>query len=103
MPDLNLITSLPEVQSGVLGDVDGNLLQAVDEADGETVAAVMGFVAASMLGAGETLGLGRLHRVSIGGPTKASVLVVEGAAVISASVAPPSALAAVEKFLDSTK
>jgi predicted regulator of Ras-like GTPase activity (Roadblock/LC7/MglB family) len=102
MADLALVTSLPEVKGVVLGDLEGVFHDAVNEDDGESIAAVMGFVCAAVLQAGETLGLGTLHRLSLSGPSRASVVLVDGQQVISAAVEPPKALAAVEKALDSS-
>jgi predicted regulator of Ras-like GTPase activity (Roadblock/LC7/MglB family) len=97
-----LVTSLPEVKGVVLGDLEGTFHDAVNEDDGESIAAVMGFICANVLQAGESLGLGTLHRVSLSGPTHASVALVQGRSVITAAVEPARSLAAVEKVLDST-
>ena len=102
MADLALVTSLPEVKGVVLGDLEGTFHDAVNEDDGESIAAVMGFVCATVVQAGESLGLGALQRVSLSGPTRASVLLVQGNSVISAAVEPARALGAVEKALDSS-
>jgi hypothetical protein len=102
MSDLALIASLPEVTSAVLGDLAGGFFDAVKEPDGETVAAVMGFLSSVLAEGGEQLGLGALGRISVMGATGAHLVVVRGGAVISARVDPPGALAAVEKALDSS-
>jgi hypothetical protein len=102
MSDLALIASLPEVTSAVLGDLAGGFFDAVKEPDGETVAAVMGFLSTVLTQAGEQLGLGVLGRISVTGATRAHLVVVQGGAVIAARVDPPGALPAVEKVLDSS-
>jgi hypothetical protein len=99
MSDLASITSLPEVHSAVLGDLAGGFHDAVNEPDGESVAAVMGFVSSTVVEAGEQLGLGPLHRISISGEAAASLVLVDGDLVIAASVVPAKALAAVEQAL----
>ena len=101
MPDLATVTSAPEVKSAVLGDLEGTFLDAFNEADGETIAAVMGFVSATVLAAGALLGLGALRRISLSGPSQASVVVIQDRSVIAAAIEPPRALGAVEKFLES--
>jgi predicted regulator of Ras-like GTPase activity (Roadblock/LC7/MglB family) len=100
MADWTLITSIPEIKSAVMGDLNGGFLDAVNEPEGETVAAVMGFVSSTVFGAGESLGLGPLRRVSLTSATKAVVLLVHGTSVISAAVEPARALGEVEKRLD---
>ncbi len=100
MPDLAAIAKLQDVKSAVFGDLAGGFLDGVRQEDGETVAAVMGFVASALAEAGEQLGLGGLRRVSVTGEARATVVVVQGEAVIAASVEPARSLAAVEKALD---
>jgi hypothetical protein len=98
--DLASIASLPDVKSAVLGDLAGAFHDAVREPDGETVAAVMGFVASALVEAGEQLGLGALRRISVQGEPRACLVVVHGALVVTACVEPGKALAALEKLLD---
>lgn len=102
MQDLQRIANLPGVRSAVLGDLGGAFVDAVREPDGETVAAVTGFLSTSLVRAGEQLGLGPLRRVALAGPTRACLVLVRDGAVIAASVEPPGALAAVEKGLETT-
>jgi len=101
MIDLATIAKVPEVKSAVLGDLAGGYLDAFDELDGESVAAVMGFVSSTLTDAGDQLGLGPLRRIAVAGETGASVVLVHEQLVMTASVEPPKALAAVEKALDS--
>jgi predicted regulator of Ras-like GTPase activity (Roadblock/LC7/MglB family) len=96
------IAKLPDVRGAVLGDLTGVFLDAVREPDGETIAAVMGFVASALVQAGELLGLGPLRRVAISGPTRASLVMVEGREVLSAQVEPPRSLSAVEKNVENS-
>ena len=100
MPDLALITSIPEVRSGVLSDPTGALLDSFNEPDGESVAAVIGFLANTMGQAGEQLGLGQLERISCSSEQQACVLVVEPTSIACAFVESPRALPAVERTLD---
>lgn len=100
MSDLTLIAGLPEVRSAVLGDLAGGFHDAVEEGDGETVAAVMGFLASIVSQVGGELGLGSLDRLSLAGESQAHVVVVRGSSVIAARVERPGALAAAEKAVD---
>jgi hypothetical protein len=102
MSDLANIANLPDVKSAVLGDLSGGFHDAVREQDGETVAAVMGFVSSAMASAGDQLGLGPLRRISVASDAKGCLVVVHGQAVITAWVVPGKALATVEKVLDSS-
>jgi hypothetical protein len=97
--DLEQIARLPGVRSAVQGDLAGAFVDAVREADGETAAAVSGFLAATLLGAGEQLGLGALRRVTLQGPARAGLVLVQDGAVIAATVE-PAALAGVERALE---
>lgn len=100
MSDLAMIAGIPEVKSAVLGDLAGAFFDAIAEPDGETVAAVMGFLSSAVVQAGDHLGLGALRRATVTGASGALVLVVQGSSVITATVEPPGSLAAVEKALD---
>lgn len=100
MSDLAMIAKIPGVRGAVLGDLEGTFLEAAGDADGEAVAAEMGFLASGLSGAGEALGLGALHRASAAGPTRASVVVLRAARVITVRVEPARALPAVEKAVD---
>jgi predicted regulator of Ras-like GTPase activity (Roadblock/LC7/MglB family) len=102
MSDLAFIAKLPDVKSAVLGDLAGGFHDAVREQDGETVAAVMGFVSSAMVSAGEQLGLGALRKILIAGDARGCLVVVHGNVVITASVEPGKSVAAVEKILDSS-
>ena len=102
MSDLALIGKLPDVKSAVLGDLGGALLDAVREQDGETVAAVMGFVASNLADSGAQLGLGALRIVSLAGTTRASVVAVRAQSVITVSVEPVRSLGAVEKAIETS-
>jgi predicted regulator of Ras-like GTPase activity (Roadblock/LC7/MglB family) len=102
MAALTTIAKLPEVRGAVLGDLTGVFLDAVREPDGETIAAVMGFVASAFIQAGELLGLGSLRRVAVSGPTRASLLVLDGQQVLSAQVDPPRSLSVVEKHVETS-
>jgi hypothetical protein len=102
MSDLSIIANLPDVKSAVLGDLAGGFHDAVREQDGETIAAVMGFVSSAMVSAGEQLGLGALRRISVASDARGCLVVVHGSSVITAWVEPGKSLAAVEKVLDSS-
>lgn len=100
MSNLALIAKVPDVKGAVLGDLAGSFLDAVREPDGETIAAVMGFMATLLIQAGDHLGLGTLRGVSLSGPGSARVVAVRDGVVIAASVEPARSLAAVEKALE---
>jgi len=102
MSDLAIIAKIPDVKSAVLGDLAGGFHDAVREQDGETVAAVMGFVSSAMSSAGEQLGLGALRRIAVAGEARGCLVLVHGNVVITASVEPGKSVGAVEKVLDST-
>jgi predicted regulator of Ras-like GTPase activity (Roadblock/LC7/MglB family) len=100
MTELARIAKIPNVASAVLGDLAGAFYDAIREGDGESVAAVTGFISTSVAQAGEQLGLGALARVTLAGPTRACVLAVEAGTVVTLAVSPPGALSAVERTLD---
>lgn len=100
MNELALIARIPNVSGAVLGDVSGVFHDAIREADGESVAAVTGFISSSLGEAGEHLGLGALVRASFQGATRGCILAVRGGTVVTIGVAPPGALPAVERALD---
>ncbi len=102
MSDLSTIANQPGVTGAVLGDLAGGFHDAAREQDGETVAAVMGFVASAVIQAGEQLGLGALRRISISSESAACLVAVDGEAVVTARVAPGKALAALEKLVDAS-
>jgi len=98
--DLVTIASLPEVKSAVLCDPEGTFLDAVREGDGESVAAVTGFLTATLAQAGEDLGLGPLERISFSGPSRAALILALPDAVLFAVIEPASACPAVERAID---
>ncbi len=102
MSDLTVIAKLPDVKSAVLGDLAGGFHDALREQDGETVAAVMGFVSSAMVNAGDQLGLGALRRISIASEARACLVLVNGTTVITASVEPGKSLPVIEKILDTS-
>jgi len=102
MADLAVIARIPNVTSTVLGDLAGGFYDAIREADGESVAAVAGFLATNLVQAGDRLGLGPLGRISLSGPTRAFVIAVHGNAVVTTTVEPTSALPTVERALDTS-
>jgi hypothetical protein len=102
MSQLSLIGAIPGVRSVVLGDRTGVLLDALREADGESTAAVSGFLATALAEAGSHLGLGELSRLSLAGASRACVVAVSGDALVTARVEPASALPGVEKAFETT-
>ena len=102
MADLSAIARIPGVASAVLGDEAGGFHDAIREGDGESVASVTGFVAASLARAGEELGLGALRRIVAGGEKRGFVVLIHGGAVVTARVEPAAALAAVERTLETS-
>ena len=102
MADLEVIAKFQGVRGAVLGDLDGAFLDAVREPNGESIAAEMGFLSASMLEVGEALGLGGLGTVALAGATRASLVVLRGRSVITARVEPVKALPLVEKSVETS-
>jgi hypothetical protein len=100
MTDLETVASLPGVSAAVLGDLEGTFLGALRTADGEAIAAEMGFVGSTLLEVGEILGLGALASFSSSGQTIACLLVVRPRALITALVTPPQSLGPVERAVD---
>ena len=100
MADLASIARIPGVASAVLGDEAGGFHDAIREGDGESVASVTAFVAASLARAGEELGLGTIRRIAVAGEQRGFVIVKLGLAVVTARVEPAAALAAVERALE---
>jgi predicted regulator of Ras-like GTPase activity (Roadblock/LC7/MglB family) len=100
MADLTSIARIPGVASAVLGDESGGFYDAVREADGESVASVTAFVAASLARTGEELGLGELRRTAVAGAQQGFVIVKLGQTFVTARVEPAAALAAVERALE---
>jgi predicted regulator of Ras-like GTPase activity (Roadblock/LC7/MglB family) len=100
MADLQFLSKLPEVRSAVLSDPSGGLVEAIRETDGESVAAVMSFLVSTLSQAGDELGLGPLNRLSVAGPTQASLVVVLADGILSAVIQPPGAFPTVERALD---
>ncbi len=102
MLDLKLIANRPEVKRAVLSDPAGGLLDADREPDGETVAAVTGFLTSTMTQAGDQLGLGALRTISFAGGAKACLVAVQSDSMLTAFVEPPTSIPALEKVLDSS-
>ena len=102
MGDLKLVAKIPEVKSAVLTDMTGGFLDALREPDGESVAAVIGFLTSTMNQAGEDLGLGALHGISFSGQARACLIVVQGGLVTTVFIEPPTSLPAVEKAFDTS-
>ena len=99
--DLTAIASLPDVQSTMLCDPSGALLQSMGEEDAESAAAVVGFLSATLGQVGDELGLGPLYRLSVAGPARATLVVSLGDSVLSTVIVPSSAFPKVENAVDS--
>jgi predicted regulator of Ras-like GTPase activity (Roadblock/LC7/MglB family) len=95
--NLSQIAAIPEVDSVVLGDLSGVYIDSVNHPDGEAIAAVMGFAASQLRAAGQTLGLGALHRVSLTGGTAACLVALDSGSVFAAYFDPRKSSAVVEK------
>jgi hypothetical protein len=100
MTELETVASLAGVSAAVLGDLEGTFLGAVGTANGETIAAEMGFVGSTLLEVGELLGLGALSTFSLSGRTNACLLVRRQRSIITAQVSPPQSLGPVERAVD---
>lgn len=102
MADLAVIAKIPNVASAVLGDLTGAFHDAIREGDGESVAAVAGFVSSALERAGEDLGLGALRRVCVAGEVQGSVIAVRGASLVAVRVDPAAAMSSVELALEAS-
>jgi hypothetical protein len=100
MTELETVARIPGVAAAVLGDLEGTFLGALRTADGETVAAEMGFVGSAFMEIGELLGLGALSTFALAGPAAACLLVVRPRALIIARIIPPETLGQVERAVD---
>jgi len=102
MSDLETIAKIPGVKCVVLGDLEGTFLDGVRAADGEALAAEMGFVSSTLAEAGEVLGVGALASVAVAAATRACMVAVRGRSVLTAQVEPVRALASVEKAVENS-
>jgi hypothetical protein len=102
MSQLSLIGAIPGVRSAAVGDRAGALIDSLREPDGESTAAVSGFLATALTEAGEHLGLGALSRLSLASAARACLIAVQGDTLVTARVEPASALAGVEKAFETT-
>lgn len=100
MVDLSRFADVPEVKSLVVGDPGGLFLDGFDEPDGESVAAIMGFMSTAIRQVGDQLGLGGLRRVFLVSQSESCVITVQADSVITAYVDPSKSMAAIEKKLD---
>ena len=100
MTNLQLLAKLPEIKSAVLADKSGVYIDSLNEPDGETTAAVAGFISNLLSEAGDQLGLGALRRVACTAVQRASLIRIEGDSVLTAFVDTKVAIAVVEKKLD---
>jgi len=94
-----LIAKLPEVKSAVVSDLGGGVVEALREREGESVAAVVGFLWSTATEAGHQLGLGSLRLLSFAGPVRGTVVATAGSNLVAAFVEPSSSLPSVEKLL----
>jgi len=99
-PLMQQLGTIPEIKSAVLGDMSGALSESVSEPDAETVAAIMGFTISTVSKAGELLGLGPVQRLSVSGPSKASIATVRGDSVLTTVVDQAKSVPGIEKKLD---
>lgn len=83
MEILKVISELPGVESSVLGDADGGLIDALDEPDGEATAAVAGFTTHKLSEAGEILGLGPLESVNVQSSRAGSAVIHTGRSLLT--------------------
>ncbi len=100
MSELTAIARLPQVKSAVLSDAAGGLVDVLRNSDGESVAAVMGFVTTALVQAGEHLGLGRLRKVTCVGGARACLVEARGGSILTAFVDPATSISMVEEVLD---
>lgn len=94
------ITTIAEVKSVVTCDLDGALSEATVDLDGETTAAISGFVTKAMTQVGDRVGTGALQRITISGKTKAAIITVVDEGLLTVFVDPSKPTAPIEKKLD---
>lgn len=99
MKEFSAIAKLPDVIGAVLSDYSGALLEWSGAIDGETAGAVNAFMVRSFMQAGDVLGIGRLQRVTIVGPTKACVVAIHGDTILGTYTDPTKPIASLERRL----
>jgi predicted regulator of Ras-like GTPase activity (Roadblock/LC7/MglB family) len=94
------IAKAPEVLATVVTDRIGMLLDATGDVDGESLGAVNAVTADALIKAGETLGLGLLHRCAISGARRACVISVHDDEIVGFYLDSGKALGPFERKLD---
>lgn len=100
MFDTAAVSALSEVTSWVLGDREGGLLEAVEEPESETMAAISGFTVSHLAEAAEGLGLGRIEGLTIAGGGQTSILAINDKCVLTARVDARGSVAKVESKIE---
>lgn len=94
------IAKFPEVQSLIVTDEGGALLEVTGPVDGETLGAVNAVAMQALARCGEILGVGPLQRTSVSSPRQSSVIAVHEHEIVGVLLDPSSSLGAFEKKLD---
>jgi hypothetical protein len=102
MKEFSAIAKLPDVIGAVLSDHSGALLECSGAVDGESAGAVNAFMVRGFDQAGDLLGVGKLQRVSIVGPSKACVVAIHGDNILGTYTDPNKPIASVERRLQDT-
>ena len=100
MTALSDIARFPEVTSVVAGDLNGAVLECIDEPEGEVVASVMGFVVSLLSMVGRSLGVGPVARIAINGATRSCIVTVQGQTAVTAFIGPKESVGTMIKKLE---
>jgi len=83
------LLELPEVKSFIIGNTEGSLLRTENEPDGESIAAVMGFMWNTITEPGEMLGLGAPRYLSFQSSSQAYMVInTKQTKLVTISLAP---------------
>ncbi len=101
MSKLSIFTNMPEVKSVVVGDTDGALVEEKNEPDGESIAAIFGYLCNEINQCGEMMGFGSAKRITVsGGQGESSVLILRDNRIWTISLHAGKPIAPFEKKLD---
>lgn len=98
--ELTDIARVPDVRSALVCDPAGALLSSVREHDGESAAAVTGFLVSTLGQIGDELGLGPFQRMSVAGQGRATLVLALRSTILAAVIEPAAALPAAEQAID---
>jgi predicted regulator of Ras-like GTPase activity (Roadblock/LC7/MglB family) len=94
------IAKFPEVTALVVTDDAGSVLESSGDIDAEAVGAVHVVTAQALNRCGNALGLGPLHRLTVGAPRRACLIAIYDQEVLAVYLDPTKPIGAFEKKLD---